>query len=170
MKYNTKILLYDLVTALFTLVFSLSIIGLVLFKVVEPSNKILMIIAGVILVPIFILNIYWFFKTKETDIGVINILVTLVLSVIVILICVVISGYFKGLSLVTFASLCPMVLGARFQYNIGFYFKVKYNQAKVSMSYQSKMELKKLVSNVFTYLPTIILILVAIGTIALLFV
>ena len=170
MKYNTKILLYDLVTALFTLVFSLSIIGLVLFKVVEPSNKILMIIAGVILVAIFILNIYWFFKTKETDIGVINILVTLVLSVIVILICVVISGYFKGLSLVTFASLCPMVLGARFQYSIGFYFKVKYNQAKVSMSYQSNMELKKLVSNVFTYLPTIILILVTIGTIALLFV
>lgn len=170
MKYNSKILLYDLVTALFTLVFSLSIIGLVLFKVVEPSIKILMIIAGVILVPIFILNIYWFFKTKETDIGVINILVTLVLSVIVILICVVISGYFKGLSLVTFASLCPMVLGARVQYNIGFYFKVQCNQAKVSMSYQSNMELKKLVSNVFSYLPTIILILVTIGTIALLFV
>lgn len=166
MKFNRKILLYDLLLALFVLVFSWGILGLVLFRVVNPYDKVSMIITGAIMVTTFILNIFWFFKTKETKVGVINILVPLVLAVIIYIPVLVLFRFNSSLNLVFIASNFSFLIGARFQYNIGFYFKMKNRKSSFVTTPLTKhnFDFRKYLEKLFTYLPTMVLCIATFAT------
>lgn len=159
MKFNHKILIYDLLLALFVLVFSWGILGLVLFRVVNPYDKVFMIITGAVMVTVFILNIFWFFKTKETKVGVINILVPLVLAVIIYIPVLVLFRYNSSSNLVLIASIFPFLIGARFHYNIGFYFKMKNRKSSFVTTplTMHNFDLVMCLEKLFTYLPTMVL-------------
>ena len=166
MKTNVKLLIYDLFNCVSGTILAIWATVAEIQDHTYIYDKTLNLCVAPIIILIFVLNIYWYYRTKEKHISVFNIIIPFFVSIFVFLISEVTKMNLNGINLVSFVSLYTNLISARICYNIGFYIKVKnkYENREESPEtiLKSSIRLRKLSMVIFNYLPTLLLIVYSI--------
>ncbi len=166
MKTNGKILIYDLFNCILGTILALWATVAQIQDHTYIYDKTLILCVAPILNLIFILNIYWYYRTKEKYISVFNIIIPFIVSIFAFPLSEVTKMNLTEINLVSFVSLYTNLISVRIFYNIGFYIKVrkKYvNREEPPVTIlRSSIRLRKLSMVIFNYLPTLLLIVYSI--------